>query len=194
MTRRPITSSQVGSAYRQMRRANTHSTPQPMHVRVPRTVIVLAVLAVLAAWSVIPHSGPGPELVQAEAQEQGGIKASASLKVRTPAPNGPWPDWMMHTGTSQMTYEGVAALALVVCGDPYAAVVATAIGYAESSGRTDAVGDTTLVDSTWGPSMGVWQLRLPRTGAATGAAAAGGGMLVAVGAGVLAARRLRTGV
>lgn len=37
--------------------------------------------------------------------------------------------------------------------------VAVAIALAESGGRTDAIGDRTLVNATWGPSVGLWQIR-----------------------------------
>lgn len=40
-----------------------------------------------------------------------------------------------------------------------ALVKATAIALAESGGRPDAHGDITLQDSTWGPSVGLWQVR-----------------------------------
>lgn len=36
---------------------------------------------------------------------------------------------------------------------------AVAIALAESGGRADAIGDTALQDRTWGPSMGLWQIR-----------------------------------
>jgi LysM repeat protein len=38
-------------------------------------------------------------------------------------------------------------------------VVAIAIVLAESRGRTDAIGDTTLVTDVWGPSIGLFQIR-----------------------------------
>ncbi len=37
--------------------------------------------------------------------------------------------------------------------------IAVAVALAESGGRTEAVGDTTLQNSTWGPSIGLWQIR-----------------------------------
>jgi hypothetical protein len=40
-----------------------------------------------------------------------------------------------------------------------ALAIATAISWAESKGDSDAVGDTRLVTSTWGPSIGLWQIR-----------------------------------
>lgn len=43
--------------------------------------------------------------------------------------------------------------------DPPSAVVATAIAGAESGYRTDAIGDTALQNDTWGPSVGLWQIR-----------------------------------
>lgn len=48
------------------------------------------------------------------------------------------------------------------------AVVATAIAVAESGLRTDAVGDESLQDSKWGPSIGLWQVRSLRADAGTG--------------------------
>jgi hypothetical protein len=40
-----------------------------------------------------------------------------------------------------------------------AATLATAVALAESGGRTDAMGDVGLQDATWGPSVGLWQIR-----------------------------------
>ena len=40
-----------------------------------------------------------------------------------------------------------------------AAVTATAIAIAESGLNPDAVGDTTLANAKWGPSVGLWQIR-----------------------------------
>jgi hypothetical protein len=39
------------------------------------------------------------------------------------------------------------------------AAVATAVALAESGGRTDAQGDVGLQNATWGPSVGLWQIR-----------------------------------
>ena len=39
------------------------------------------------------------------------------------------------------------------------AAMATAIAGAESGFRTDAMGDTTIQTGTWGPSVGLWQVR-----------------------------------
>ena len=39
------------------------------------------------------------------------------------------------------------------------AIIATAIAWAESQLRPDAVGDEGLVDEKWGPSIGLWQVR-----------------------------------
>lgn len=49
------------------------------------------------------------------------------------------------------------ASAAGLSGEPLA--IATAIAMAESGGDTDARGDTRLVTSTWGPSIGLWQIR-----------------------------------
>jgi hypothetical protein len=40
-----------------------------------------------------------------------------------------------------------------------AAVTATAVALAESGGNPDAQGDVSLEDGTWGPSVGLWQIR-----------------------------------
>jgi hypothetical protein len=48
------------------------------------------------------------------------------------------------------------------------AVVATAIAWAESGLRPDAVGDVGLTDGTWGPSIGLWQIRSLRADTGTG--------------------------
>ncbi len=53
---------------------------------------------------------------------------------------------------------------------PAQAVVATAIALAESGGRTDAVGDTSLMNATWGPSVGLWQIRSLKADRGTGRA------------------------
>lgn len=37
--------------------------------------------------------------------------------------------------------------------------VALGVAYAESEGFTDAVGDTTLINDKWGPSIGLFQIR-----------------------------------
>lgn len=48
------------------------------------------------------------------------------------------------------------------------AVVATAIAWAESGLRPDAVGDIDLEDNTWGPSVGLFQIRSLRLHTGTG--------------------------
>lgn len=45
---------------------------------------------------------------------------------------------------------------------------AVAIALAESGGRSDARGDVALQDSTWGPSLGLWQVRSLRAQTGTG--------------------------
>lgn len=44
-------------------------------------------------------------------------------------------------------------------GNPAAASTAAAVAYAESSGNPGAMGDIKLQTSTWGPSVGLWQIR-----------------------------------
>jgi hypothetical protein len=51
---------------------------------------------------------------------------------------------------------------------PAAATIATAISKAESGWRTDAMGDTTITTGTWGPSIGLWQIRSVKAQSGTG--------------------------
>lgn len=53
----------------------------------------------------------------------------------------------------------IYALAVNAGLSPAAATTATAVALAESGGRTDAQGDIGLEDGTWGPSVGLWQIR-----------------------------------
>lgn len=49
-----------------------------------------------------------------------------------------------------------------------AAAVATAIAMAESGGDTAAVGDSGIQTRTWGPSIGLWQIRSLKADTGTG--------------------------
>src|SRR5689334_2109080 len=51
---------------------------------------------------------------------------------------------------------------------PAQAVTMTAIAGAESGWNPNAVGDTGLADATWGPSIGLWQVRSLNAQAGTG--------------------------
>lgn len=51
---------------------------------------------------------------------------------------------------------------------PAAATIATAVALAESGGRTDAMGDVGLQNGTWGPSIGLWQIRSIKAQQGTG--------------------------
>ncbi|MDR6212174.1 hypothetical protein QE364_003905 [Nocardioides zeae] len=48
------------------------------------------------------------------------------------------------------------------------AVIATAIAHAESGLRSDARGDTGITTGTWGPSIGLWQVRSLKAESGTG--------------------------
>ena len=48
------------------------------------------------------------------------------------------------------------------------AVMATAIAMGESGLNPGAVGDTSLTDATWGPSIGLWQIRSLKSQTGTG--------------------------
>lgn len=52
--------------------------------------------------------------------------------------------------------------------DHEAAIIATAIAWAESGLDPEAVGDESLIDDTWGPSIGLWQIRSLRADTGTG--------------------------
>lgn len=49
-----------------------------------------------------------------------------------------------------------------------AAITATAVAMAESGLNPAAVGDTSLTDATWGPSIGLWQIRSVKADKGTG--------------------------
>lgn len=51
-----------------------------------------------------------------------------------------------------------------------ALVIAVAVAFAESGGKSDAIGDWSLQDSTWGPSLGLWQVRSVKAVSGTGQA------------------------
>jgi hypothetical protein len=53
----------------------------------------------------------------------------------------------------------VARLALGAGLSEAAAVIAVAVARGESQFRTDVEGDVTIQDATWGPSIGLWQIR-----------------------------------
>lgn len=58
-----------------------------------------------------------------------------------------------------LTINQIAALALSVGLTGENAAIATAIAMGESNGNTEARGDTTITNATWGPSIGLWQIR-----------------------------------
>lgn len=58
-----------------------------------------------------------------------------------------------------LTINQIAALTLSVGLSGEQAAIATAIAMGESNGNTDARGDTTITNATWGPSIGLWQIR-----------------------------------
>lgn len=58
-----------------------------------------------------------------------------------------------------LTFAQVYAYARQAGLAPAAAAIATAIAAAESSLNSDAVGDVALENATWGPSVGLWQIR-----------------------------------
>ncbi len=58
-----------------------------------------------------------------------------------------------------LTANELAALAISVGLTGEKVVTAVAIALAESGGRSDAMGDTTIQTGTWGPSVGPWQIR-----------------------------------
>jgi hypothetical protein len=59
----------------------------------------------------------------------------------------------------QFTDAQLAGLVLGVGFSQQAAITAVAIAIRESSGNSDAVGDVSLETATWGPSIGLFQIR-----------------------------------
>lgn len=58
----------------------------------------------------------------------------------------------------------VATLAKNAGFDRESAIIATAITFPESEGNPNAVGDVKLETNTWGPSLGLWQIRTIKDG------------------------------
>ena len=67
-----------------------------------------------------------------------------------------------------LTYAQVYALARGTGLSPQQAVTATAIAAAESSLNPAVMGDTTITNGTWGPSVGLWQIRTLKAQTGTG--------------------------
>lgn len=67
-----------------------------------------------------------------------------------------------------LTYGQVYALARATGLSNSAAITATAIAAAESGLNPAAVGDTSLTTATWGPSVGLWQIRTLKAETGTG--------------------------
>lgn len=67
-----------------------------------------------------------------------------------------------------MQPEDVYRIAIKAGLDSERAIMATAIAWAESGLNPDAVGDESLADEKWGPSVGLWQIRSLRAHLGTG--------------------------
>lgn len=67
-----------------------------------------------------------------------------------------------------LTYAQVYALARSTGLSSDQAITATAIAAAESGLNPDAVGDTSLTNATWGPSVSLWQVRTLKADTGTG--------------------------
>jgi hypothetical protein len=78
--------------------------------------------------------------------------------LRIDLASGHIPEWAWAE-PPRMSAVGIAAMARAVGCTPAQAVIATAVGLAESGGRTDAVGDVSLMNGTWSYSAGVHQIR-----------------------------------
>jgi len=113
----------------------------------------LHVLEELAAATTTTTWIPAPEIQV----------SAASLALPPPVglvitPGGDVPSWAWAE-PGKLNAVGIAAMSMSVGCTPGQAVVATAVGLAESNGRTDAVGDVSLMNSTWSYSAGVHQIR-----------------------------------
>jgi hypothetical protein len=69
---------------------------------------------------------------------------------------------------STLTPAQVYSLARDAGLDSATAVIAMAIAVSESGLRTDATGDVGLQNATWGPSVGLWQIRSLKAESGTG--------------------------
>lgn len=69
---------------------------------------------------------------------------------------------------TQLSMRQVALLAINAGFPDHEIVTAVAVAFAESGGRTGAIGDVALEDATWGPSVGLWQIRSLKADYGTG--------------------------
>lgn len=100
---------------------------------------------------------PPPAPVEVEA-EVAPVLPALVTPLRIDLASGHIPEWAW-AGPARLSALGIAAMARAVGCTPAQAVIATAVGLAESGGRTDAVGDVSLMNSTWSYSAGVHQIR-----------------------------------
>lgn len=69
---------------------------------------------------------------------------------------------------NQLSAAQIATVAAVAGFPEEKLATAVAVALAESGGRADAAGDIALQNSTWGPSLGLWQIRSLRRDTGTG--------------------------
>ncbi|MGH0052418.1 MAG: phage tail tape measure protein [Sphaerochaetaceae bacterium] len=77
---------------------------------------------------------------------------------------------VQYGGSGSLSIPEIYKLARSVGLNKQQAQLATAIALGESGGKPGAVGDVNLQNSTWGPSVGLWQVRSLRNQTGTGAA------------------------
>jgi hypothetical protein len=103
--------------------------------------------------------------VEAAYAESVPAEVSRTLAAATMAAAGVGGAFVVPIDLASPPPPAVAVVQAVRAGCPQVAadreklVVATAISLAESGGRPDAEGDTTITDATWGPSIGLFQIR-----------------------------------
>lgn len=127
-------------------------------VVVKTVVVLLAVLQLLQLLGVTRV-----ELARADDRPAArSVKAPVTSSTATTRPAAP------RAQDGRLTAAQIASLARDAGfrGDDVTTAVAVAL--AESGGRPDAIGDTTLQNGTWGPSVGLFQIRSLREQRGTG--------------------------
>lgn len=124
-----------------------------MNARVQAGLVQLAIGGgILFAW----WTGAWEAIVESLAAGIRTSRAVASTTLAAPAGATSAP---LRSAGGSLSGVQVAALARGAGFVGGALVTAVAVARAESGWRPGAVGDTALVNATWGPSIGLWQIR-----------------------------------
>lgn len=110
---------------------------------------------VLEPMALVP---PVPEPAPAPVEVAPAPPAPAPIPQDGVQVGGHLPEWAW-VEPGRLSAAGLASMAMAVGCSPGQAVIAAAVALGESGGRTDAVGDTHLMNGVWSYSAGAWQIR-----------------------------------